>query len=270
MFDFIKEIKRKREEKKLEQERQDLEQSERDRLLREARQQQQIEAEIKRKEQEAEAKKKKCPYCQFMIEKEHKGKFKCPSCKNEIFIISEGNSIRLITDVEKENLRLKRKEITEKNKYFRFFEGYIDDKDYLEEQRLQWLKKFPYNGNYDDLTWSLAHRVLQTSIKQNDFNTAQSIYFSLARFQYEQDKPFFKLLQEANRMTLYNYKYGLPENIKIEVGICGCGDSCPACKELDNKWFSVDEALELMPIPSKDCSQEGGWCRCSYVSRVIR
>jgi len=48
-------------------------------------------------------------------------------------------------------------------------------------------------------------------------------------------------------------------------------NSCEACRQLENKVFTIEEALEKMPIPCKECTQKlydekRGFCRCSYVA----
>lgn len=216
-------------------------------------------------------KKIRCPYCRVVIEKEHKGKFKCPSCKGEIHIRKTGGKIKLLTKDERERLNAERKEQAEKNKYFIFFQDFIDDKEYLEDKRVEWLKKFPYRGNYNDLTWSFAHEILQAYMEHREFQKASSLYFSLARFQFEHYEPFFHLLHEGKRMALYDYKYTPAfDGIKLEVCVITCGEqSCPACRELNGKWFTVDAALEQMPIPVINCTNEGGWCRCCYGAKVV-
>ena len=71
-------------------------------------------------------------------------------------------------------------------------------------------------------------------------------------------------------MILYQYKYSPQyEGMKFVLKIITNGyNSCTACRELGGKRFTVDEALEQMPLPVKDCDNEDGWCMCYYSCEV--
>ena len=56
-----------------------------------------------------------------------------------------------------------------------------------------------------------------------------------------------------------------------KVRISTTGDrACENCKLLEGKVFSIEEALEKMPLPVKNCLHKlnpdapAGWCRCLY------
>jgi len=46
-------------------------------------------------------------------------------------------------------------------------------------------------------------------------------------------------------------------------------DSCNLCKQDSDKVLSIDEALQNMPLPHRDCGRslysQKGFCRCSYL-----
>ena len=79
---------------------------------------------------------------------------------------------------------------------------------------------------------------------------------------------FFHILQQSRRMELTRYKQdGFVDNVQVLTA----GDaSCEACRRLEGRIFTLDEALEQMPIPSEDCTfdfqgtGQPGWCRCLY------
>ena len=59
---------------------------------------------------------------------------------------------------------------------------------------------------------------------------------------------------------------------KVEV-LTANQASCDACNKQNRKILTIDEALETMPIPVKECSTEvfvdgKGFCRCLYVACV--
>ncbi len=219
-------------------------------------------------------KKEKCPYCGTNIEKEHKSKFKCPSCKEEIYVRTSDGKFTYHTKEDFDTDRQARKEKAEINKYYRFFEqsSILEDREYLEERRLDWLKKYPYRGNYDDLTWGLAHEIIKAYFEHAKYREAGNVYAALARFQFDRKQPFSHLQYEALKMQLYDYKYsdGLV-GMKYTLGVMTCGaQSCPACRELEGREFTLDEALDQMPLPVKGCTHEGGYCRCLYTVKISR
>lgn len=95
------------------------------------------------------------------------------------------------------------------------------------------------------------------------------LYLQMAKMQYQAEKEFFHLLQEVQKMSLYETRKQM-QDTKIEIGVIVCEDSCPACVELSRMKYTIEEAIEQMPLPVKGCTTEGGWCRCEYSVRVIR
>lgn len=69
-----------------------------------------------------------------------------------------------------------------------------------------------------------------------------------------------------NRATLLGLKkQGMVKRVKV----CSSRDdrTCEKCKSLDGKVFTIDEALEKMPLPDW-CNSEEGWCRCAYTYEI--
>ena len=83
----------------------------------------------------------RCPYCHAVIDKEPKGKFKCPSCGGEIHIQKSGKKINLLTKEQRENLNAQRKLQAAENRYFLFFDGAGASRDYLVTERNNYFKK---------------------------------------------------------------------------------------------------------------------------------
>lgn len=84
---------------------------------------------------------------------------------------------------------------------------------------------------------------------------------------YRQGRDFLPALQEIARRDLMRYKLsGIAERVEILAS----QDSCQSCLQLTGRVLMVDEALEQMPIPNKQCTFElskgkPGWCRCIYL-----
>jgi len=56
---------------------------------------------------------------------------------------------------------------------------------------------------------------------------------------------------------------------KVKIGLLKREDDpipCDACLSLQNKEYSIDQALEELPIPLKECKNK--YC-CSYYQHVV-
>jgi uncharacterized Zn finger protein (UPF0148 family) len=214
------------------------------------------------------SKSQKCPYCGVLIDKEPKGKFKCPTCKEEIHIQKLGDKNKLIKKSEYEAFKSEKKKIAEENKYYRFFQYHDLSRSYLERRKIDWFNKFKENANYPDLIWSISNELLNTYAKSNDYFNMKMLYFEMALFQKKENKKFLHLLQESRKMELYDIRKQMSKEFNYKVVIVGGELDCQVCKELDGKAFSIKEALDKMPIPPKDCTHDKGWCTCCYATEI--
>ena len=80
----------------------------------------------------------------------------------------------------------------------------------------------------------------------------------------------FPFLFAARFFELLGYKN--IESQKVEIFTCQEG-SCDKCKSQHGKIYDLMKALEIMPIPHKDCTtfcdppgefHSTGWCRCIW------
>jgi rubrerythrin len=210
---------------------------------------------------------RKCPYCNVLIEKEPKGKFKCPSCKEEIHLQKLGDKTIFISKMDYESLQIDKKRKTEENKYYRFFENYDLSYDYLTERKNEWFNKFKEKANFPDLIWSLLNDTLTAYAKSQRFHDMAMLYLEMAVIQKNNNKEFFHLLQESKKMELYSIKKEML-GLKYKIVISATYNKyCQECQEQDGKMFTVDEALEKMPIPVKNCTNDG-FCRCCYATKI--
>lgn len=98
--------------------------------------------------------------------------------------------------------------------------------------------------------------------------------FSQALRLFEQGKPHLQALQEHHRLALKKHE---ASGVVKAVEILTAGkDSCPACRRLQGKRFTIKQALKEMPLPVRGCTNwltkddieagRTGWCRCTYIS----
>jgi hypothetical protein len=112
---------------------------------------------------------------------------------------------------------------------------------------------------------------LRKAMEKQDYHAMKMIYFDQALIWYEEGAGFQKLLRESNKWELMKLKRtGVIE--KVEILSAG-SRSCEACQKLEGKIFTIQEALEKMPIPHDKCTLElnpdkPGWCRCEYIAVI--
>lgn len=105
---------------------------------------------------------------------------------------------------------------------------------------------------YDDL---LVHA---------DPRQRSSMYIGLAVEYHIAGLNPFAMKEEVARIRLADCRTGYVRILSTK--------GCEACRALDGQVLTVDEALEQMPIPCRDCTygisdtEPFGWCRCMYVS----
>jgi hypothetical protein len=138
------------------------------------------------------------------------------------------------------------------NKYRDFKKIFVSDFD---------LMKFLFEDYYNSLVINKKHI---------EFHNFSFSYFSLALYAIERDLEYIDLLSKANYFKLLRFKSaGFIKEVKILSG--NNSNTCESCKETDGKIFSLDYALEHMPLPNKNCTNDHfgngkPWCRCTYLS----
>lgn len=144
----------------------------------------------------------------------------------------------------------------------------LDDKKFLSTE-----KRLAENTNakpsFPDVVWSLANEAVANI---RDLETANSISFSMALFLQKTGKNPNRLLENFYRNQLKEY---MKSDVVTDVEILSSGNSsCDDCKKLDGHCFTIEQALNEMPLPVKNCQNKNeqyeqcGWCRCVYTPIV--
>lgn len=142
----------------------------------------------------------------------------------------------------------------------------LSKKDFEKEKELL-SKKFKQTANDSDILWSLYNKLV---MKTSDKHKIKSLYYEMALFLNYEGKDYSRVRQESERMELMSYK---ELGVVKKVEICKTDSSCEECKKMQGKVFTLDEALEKMPIPNSNCSfnftRKGKpFCRCTYLPVV--
>lgn len=205
-----------------------------------------------------------CPYCnyQFPVMPQRKGP--CPSCQKMIFVwySTLQNTKKLIT--EEEAIRIE-KEISEHIEKYELLNkqemvNQSEDEMILLQNELK--EKDPNVTLDDAYLFLLNSKIAET---ESDSEKAQLFYLK-ALLLDNSGKDFFDDLHEARRFELLNLK---THEYVSKVQIIANPDSCKACKVDADRVLSVDEALQQMPLPHRNCTRplhgENGFCRCTYL-----
>lgn len=208
----------------------------------------------------------KCPYCGAILEKMPSRKKKCSACKNDIYKRTDPNTRHsiLVTAQEREKID-KEWEIENfiKDLKSRLFNEFgFSEKEY---KKIQKKNESPYEKDH---LWAALNNLAMDSTKRSDFHKAKMIYYEMALFLDTGGIDPFNMLHKARKMELYHHKQS---NIVEKVSILTAGDkSCTECKKLEDKKYTIDAAIEQMPIPNPECthhqSSEHPFCRCIWVA----
>ena len=94
------------------------------------------------------------------------------------------------------------------------------------------------------------------------------IFHKIAMIRAEHGIEFQTSLIESIKWELLGYK-----NNDVVLGVkiitAGKDQACSECLKQEGKEFTIEEALKIMPLPCKSCTNDllenhPGWCRCCY------
>ena len=137
------------------------------------------------------------------------------------------------------------------------------------EEVAEELKRSSPGMSESDIIWKLYNKKIARAIKKGESGYLPGIYYEMALFLNSSGKDCSHILREFHRATLLNYKDAGVK--KVQILSCAKGNSCDHCLELDKKVFAIEEALQLMPLPNKNCSKNFfgtglPFCRCTFIS----
>ena len=207
-----------------------------------------------------------CPNCKSALLRTPKRKTKCINCGNYIYVKTnpETRLKVLVTEKEAEAIDKEWSKYHSVNDNLKRLISFGITKENFMTKKKSLSNSYGIEARDRDVTWALLNEAI---IKNDDFKKLSHIYFVQASMLYEEGRDFFRILQQCRRSELLSYKK-FKYNKKVKI-LSGCG--CDSCTNLNGKVYTIDEALELMPIPNPSCnykpnSSGKGWCRCAYIS----
>ena len=145
----------------------------------------------------------------------------------------------------------------------------------LKMELTQQLRRPPTAG---DVIFTILQQWVEACKSTGDLDQLTNAYYQMAQFLHEEGGDFFPAMKESRRAGLMGAKErGL--STKVEIRATSRHDlstegrvllSCPACSQWDGRVLTIDQALDQMPLPNRQCTHEAvgdapGWCRCMYL-----
>lgn len=200
-----------------------------------------------------------CPHCKNILKQKPQRKKKCPFCGNDIYVRSKQKIFS--------SPFLNKEDALAMDWLKKLGDFGIKDSDFI-NKRKELSEKFGKEAKSTDVIWGLFNELI---LKTKDLCLLKTIYYSMALFLNEDGKDCFTILQQSAKMELMRFKQeGFIEKVKI---LTAGKDSCEACRCLENKIFTIEEALKKMPIPCKECTHKihnnkKSFCRCCYLAKI--
>jgi len=218
-----------------------------------------------------------CPYCNENLVEPPKTKKKCPNCKNPVYFKVDPYTKKqyYLNEQEARKIEKLQDRYRIEERFYNRFKDFGLTEQYFKKRQIDYEKKAGRNYLVFAFLNSLFNELTLDYAKRKDYQSLKCMYHAMGYFLYEfnidrgHNHNFFFYLYESQKMDLYYHKsIEKQTGIKNKVGIMTSGKAyaCSKCYELEEKTFTIDEALEKMPIPVKDCGN--GFCKCSYFGTV--
>lgn len=230
---------------------------------------------FKKKEEVATVEEFKCPYCSVVLDKEPTRKQKCKSCSKDFSVRTHylTHKKQVLTQDQTE------KYDKEKEAYYLVFNftntlkniiGENEVENTLTKTKDELTKKFGFIPSQADVAWGTANKLTMEAMKKGDLRKLGSLYFQMALYLNYTGKDCTQVKAMSLEMDLKEYKKS--DFIKkVQILSTGC---CDNCLKLNEKVFSIDEAIKMKPLPCKDCTNhlitklDKAWCTCCYTAMV--
>ncbi|MDY6876175.1 MAG: hypothetical protein SWK90_08250 [Chloroflexota bacterium] len=185
----------------------------------------------------------KCPYCDALLEKKPARKTKCPHCGNHIFV----RRGRLLTEDQK------------------LVEEWLDrlgafgiTRQAFNQHREQLAEQFGFQPSVNDTVWRVLNLLVASTADHSQAKILYNEMVHLVRSEGKDPKPY--LVEAAKHELLSLKESGVVSRVRVNT--VNDGLVCSKCRALAEKTFTIEQALNDMPIPNA-CESEDG-CRCWY------
>lgn len=204
-----------------------------------------------------------CPYCKKSLTYIPVKDVSCPFCGNMIYVKQSKDKKeqpeyydRLLSENKESSIFIR--------KIFDSIKGYAFSEDDFNNKKNFIILK---TGKVPKDTEVLRSLIMELQTK------GIVVHNQLALILNWEGKDTYQFLFNVRRSELTNLKQSrIVQKVKIISGAKpGEIESCPECREIMGKVFTIDEALKQMPLPYKNCTckiydKNKGLCRCIYTA----
>lgn len=154
-------------------------------------------------------------------------------------------------------------------KYTELVSRYGYTKSDIEHETQKLTDQFNKEASFGDAIWSLLQQKgleIATS-GPVDLSKLSYLYFDKSLFLAESGENPFQTLQAAQEYLLKDFQQRWT---KVRVSSASFG--CEHCQELNEKVFTIKDALKLKILPNKNCTSnlfktgKYPWCTCHFVA----
>jgi len=132
------------------------------------------------------------------------------------------------------------------------------------DEKIELSRKFGQEAKSTDVIWGLFNGLISKTKNQDSLGM---IYYEIALFLNEEGKDSLEIRRQSQKISLLSLK---KSEVVKGVEILATSESCDECQKLNGNKYTLDEALEKMPIPNPNCTytftKKGKpFCRCTYL-----
>jgi hypothetical protein len=205
----------------------------------------------------------KCTGCDNTFQSAPKTRVKCPKCNTmNIVRVDPDNRAKVLVD---ENKIVQFKSYCDKIYLYRKHERILLQQYEFPAKQYDALRN--KNGKYKlDNIWAGFNWLLDKFMKKGDLQELKLIYYQMAIMLHDEEKDPTECLKASSKMSLQEMKNN---GVVDTVTVLANSDSCESCRALVDKKYSLQEALDILPVPNSSCThdlkQGNGFCRCILV-----
>jgi hypothetical protein len=139
---------------------------------------------------------------------------------------------------------------------------YIDNENIKSIKKQLHIKLNHDPTQYEVLLTALNDLIVRL-IEKELYDYASVAYYEMALLLNGLNRNAFLILQQSVKAQLFDYRQQGIKKVIILAGICD------KCKELDQKVFTIEQAIKDMPLPCRKCSTKlsdgkNSFCKCLY------
>ena len=182
-----------------------------------------------------------CPYCKAAFRERPAPKIQCPKCGNTILIRKGSPLTQEEAGIEDWVKRVEYLGVTV---------------SYFREQWKAARKELGQSPELNDVAWRILNNLLLTRRRDKS-----AVYLEMAQIARAEGKNPNPYLIEVNREILHSFQAD-PAVSRVTVHHVRDRLVCPDCLALEDREWTIQEALANPPIPNA-CTSAAG-CRCYY------